>query len=207
MAESSASSIPYRQIRALYDADTITVYQAYSAEIGDAAVAAQKLNASPLFKHTRMTWVKPSWCWMMYRAGYSFKDAGQARILALKMKHEHFRELLSKAQLAHSKSGGEASKEVVTIQWDPERDFKLEKLSYRSIQIGIPAEISKVWVQDWIVSIEDVTEKARDLKKAIEQSGDIKASDLVTRKLLPLERVYDVSTEFKQVLAMSEEQK
>jgi hypothetical protein len=57
--------VPYRQIRALYDEETITVYQAYSAEIAIPAVAEQKLSASPAFKYGRMTWIKPSWCWMM----------------------------------------------------------------------------------------------------------------------------------------------
>jgi hypothetical protein len=53
------------EIRAVYDEETITVYQAYNAAIADAAVKHQKLNASPLFKSGRMTWIKPSWCWMM----------------------------------------------------------------------------------------------------------------------------------------------
>jgi hypothetical protein len=59
-------SVPYRQIRAVFDDGTITVYQAYSASIAVAAVEKQKLNASPDFKLGRMTWIKPSWCWMMY---------------------------------------------------------------------------------------------------------------------------------------------
>ena len=59
------TEFPYRQIRALYDEDTITVYQAYSAEIADPAVKEQRLTASPQFSGTRMTWIKPSWCWMM----------------------------------------------------------------------------------------------------------------------------------------------
>jgi hypothetical protein len=60
------ASIPYRQIRAIYDDETITVYQAYSPSIATTAVEHQKLNASPDFKLGRMTWIKPSWCWMMY---------------------------------------------------------------------------------------------------------------------------------------------
>ncbi|KAF8332587.1 uncharacterized protein EI90DRAFT_3053666, partial [Cantharellus anzutake] len=58
--------VPYRQIRASYDNETITVYQAYSDEIGKAAVEHQKLSASPAFHYHRMTWIKPSWCWMMF---------------------------------------------------------------------------------------------------------------------------------------------
>src|SRR5881628_3004655 len=76
------------QIRACYDEETITVYQAYNSEIATAAVHQQKLHASPQFRLSRMTWIKPSWCWMMYRAGYSYKDKNQERILALKMKQE-----------------------------------------------------------------------------------------------------------------------
>ena len=60
-----SSNIPYRQIRALYDDDTITVYQAYSAAIAIPAFRNQKLCTSPDFKLGRMTWIKPSWCWMM----------------------------------------------------------------------------------------------------------------------------------------------
>lgn len=62
----SLSGVPYKQIRALYDEDTITVYQAYSASIAIPAVKEQCLSASPDFQlGTRMTWIKPSWCWMM----------------------------------------------------------------------------------------------------------------------------------------------
>ena len=58
-------SVPYRQIRAFYDDKTITVYQAYSAAIAVPAVRDQTLCASLDFKLGRMTWIKPSWCWMM----------------------------------------------------------------------------------------------------------------------------------------------
>lgn len=60
------TQVLYRQIRALYDEETITVYQAYSAEIAEPAVKEQSLTASPKFSGTRMTWIKPSWCWMMF---------------------------------------------------------------------------------------------------------------------------------------------
>lgn len=59
------STPPYRQIRALYDKTTITVYQAYPSTIALPALASQSLSASPDFNPTRMTWIKPSWCWMM----------------------------------------------------------------------------------------------------------------------------------------------
>ena len=61
-----------REVRAVYDAETIRVYQAYSDEIADAALAAGTFVAP--FKRDRMTWIKPSFLWMMYRSGWARKD-------------------------------------------------------------------------------------------------------------------------------------
>ncbi|KAJ3472506.1 hypothetical protein NLG97_g10933 [Lecanicillium saksenae] len=192
--DSHTPTIPYRQIRAQYDAHTITVYQAYSPTIANAAVAAQRLNASPDFKPGRMTWIKPSWAWMMYRAGYSYKDARQARILALRMKHEHFIGLLQRGVLSHG-AGIDHTRDKtgeVRVQWDPERTPALERLPYRSIQIGIPGSLSDRWANEWIHSIEDVTETARALKKALDEDPDVSLGELIERGLVPAERPFTV---------------
>jgi hypothetical protein len=65
------SNPAFREIRAVYDDEGITVYQAFNADIAEAAVREQKLNASPLYRF-RMTWIKPSWCWMLYVAYHLF---------------------------------------------------------------------------------------------------------------------------------------
>lgn len=69
---------PYRQVRATWTEATITVYQAYPAEIAGPAVAAGRFV--PPFKRERMTWIKPSFRWMMYRSGWATKP-GQERVL------------------------------------------------------------------------------------------------------------------------------
>ncbi|MFC4606736.1 DUF4291 family protein [Streptomyces maoxianensis] len=46
---------PQRGIRAVYTASTVTVYQAYSAEIGQPA--AQEGHFPPAWKRDRMTWI------------------------------------------------------------------------------------------------------------------------------------------------------
>ncbi|RSM16419.1 hypothetical protein CEP52_000029 [Fusarium oligoseptatum] len=193
------TSVPYHQIRAHYDDKTITVYQAYKESIARDAVAAQKLNASPDFKPGRMTWVKPSWAWMMYRAGYSYKDSGQSHILAIRMKHEHFIGLLERGVLAkHAKKAPEDSTVKrektgdVRIQWDPERTPKLRVLPYRSIQIGIPGALSTQWADEWIVEIEDVTDKARELKRVIDERPDITEEELLELGLIFEERPFEV---------------
>lgn len=44
--------------------ESITVYQAYNAQIAKAAVQQQTLLV-PGWSSERMTWIKPSWSWMM----------------------------------------------------------------------------------------------------------------------------------------------
>jgi len=67
-----------RLVRATFDSRTVTVYQAYSPEIADAAVQAGTLV--PPFSLGRMTWIKPSFGWMMHRCGRASKP-GQERLL------------------------------------------------------------------------------------------------------------------------------
>ncbi|KAI0380661.1 hypothetical protein F5Y04DRAFT_95892 [Hypomontagnella monticulosa] len=212
---SQKPKVKQRQIRASYNEETITVYQAYNSEIASVAVHNQKLCASPQFRLTRMTWIKPSWCWMMYRAGYSYKDKNQERILALKMKHEDFIGLLRTATLTteHGKGAAqgdttEASKPTgeksssVKVQWDPERTPRLEKLNYRSIQIGIPSLVAGAWVDKWIVSIEDVTEKARALERELRENPGTTDEELQRKGLVPLEREFPVPLDVQQALRM-----
>ncbi|KAK4226734.1 hypothetical protein QBC38DRAFT_479824 [Podospora fimiseda] len=206
---STKASTPQRQIRAFHDSETITVYQAYSVPIATAAVTAQSLSASPLFRTTRMTWIKPSWAWMLYRAGYSYKDPGQARILALKMKHADFIYLLEQGVLSSHKAtnqkDAEARKknEEVRIQWDPERNVRLDKLDYRSIQIGIPGALSERWAKEMIVEIEDVTERAKELKRVLDERPDVMDEELSEMGLVPEEKLYQrVPANVKEKLRM-----
>ena len=71
------------EIRADYDRDTIVVYQAYKQAIGKPAIENKKFG--PEFSYNRMTWIKPSFLWMMERSGYGNKS-GQECILAIRIK-------------------------------------------------------------------------------------------------------------------------
>lgn len=153
----------------------------------------------------------------MYRSGYSYKDKNQERILALKMKHDHFIQLLKMATLttepgktvAPDSLGGasEAFAEkasTVKVQWDPERSPRLEKLGYRSIQIGIPGPLAATWVDEWIVGIEDVTEKARALERKLKENPEVTDEKLLREGLVPLEREFPVPPEVRQAIGMDE---
>ncbi|KAG9232646.1 ATP-dependent RNA helicase DHX8 [Amylocarpus encephaloides] len=213
MTDSTPTTIPYRQIRAEYDDETITVYQAYSKTIAEAAVATQNLSASPEFHFTRMTWIKPSWLWMMYRSGYSTKDSLQSRILALKMPHAAFLSLLRQAATTHAKLSDDHKKKPVRVQWDPERSPRLGALGHRSLQVGIGSGgsektgmgVKRWWVEEGVVGIEDVTERALGLKEEVGRNGDVTVEELVEMGLVPRERVYEVPEDLRVLLRMDEE--
>jgi hypothetical protein len=116
------------------------------------------------------------------------------------MKHTHFLALLSGASLSHG--GTTDTSKPVRVQWDPERSPSLGALPYRSIQIGISRDMSKKWVEEWIVSIEDVTEKAKALKQSINEEPGLALEELVIRGLVPNEKVYEVPTDIREVLKM-----
>lgn len=169
-----------REIRADYDDQSIVVYQAYSPHIADPAVAAQRFV--PPFKMERMTWIKPSFLWMMYRCGYARKE-GQERVLAVRITRAGFDWAVSNAVESSIKG-----KPAVRVQWDPERGLRHEALQHRSIQIGLTREAVQKYVNEWTVSITDVTPLAREVHAAV-RAGD----DDAARALLPVERPYAVS--------------
>lgn len=70
-----------REIRADFDARSIVVYQAYSPAIANAALKAQRFV--PPFSTGRMTWIKPSFLWLMERSRWAQKT-GQEFILAVR---------------------------------------------------------------------------------------------------------------------------
>ncbi|KAB8053544.1 DUF4291 family protein [Janthinobacterium sp. FT14W] len=187
----ATSVTPQRQIRASYDKATIRVYQAFSDVIADAALEKGTFT-SPPFKMERMTWIKPSFLWMMYRAGWGFKDAGQKRILAIDISRAGFEWALEHGCLSHadesmSKEEWTAKKETspVRIQWDPERDLLLRPQPYRAIQIGLGNEAVEMYVHKWIVRIVDVTPLAHSIHALLTQEKFEEAM-----RMLPEERVY-----------------
>ncbi|RUL68620.1 DUF4291 domain-containing protein [Dyella choica] len=183
--------IPQRQIRAFYNDKTMRVYQAYSNAIADHALA-QGTFMSPPFKMERMTWIKLSFLWMMYRSGWGLKDSGQARILAVDISHEGFGwalahscpshpdELMSKEEWMHVKENA-----PVRIQWDPERDLLLRPQPHRTIQIGLSKQAVSLYVEDWIQRITDVTSLAHSIHALVSQ-GDFASA----HALLPVELPY-----------------
>jgi hypothetical protein len=167
-----------RQIRADFDDESIVVYQAFNDEIADAALENQRF-VKP-FSMTRMTWIKPSFLWMMERSAYGTLP-DQERVLAVRISMEGWTDALSNASL----STRGASEAPVRVQWDPERDIKGNKLANRCIQVGLGPEIVGRYVNEWTREITDLTELVEHLRTLREQRKYKEAQGL-----LPVERVW-----------------
>ncbi|MBJ8442766.1 DUF4291 domain-containing protein [Acinetobacter bereziniae] len=179
-------------IRAYQTDSTIRVYQAFSDELASLAVKHHSFKENPHFKMTRMTWIKPSFLWMMYRAGWGNKDNKQQRILAIDISKEGFDWALAHSCSSHKPitiSTDEwnivKSKTPVRVQWDPERNLLLEPLKYRTIQIGLSGIAVEHYINKWITGIIDITEEAKEISNLVVQHKFKEAS-----LLLPNESIY-----------------
>ncbi|MFF5705903.1 DUF4291 domain-containing protein [Streptomyces sp. NPDC012794] len=185
------SPVPRYQVRAAHTGATVTVYQAYAPRLG--VPAARDGRFPPAWKRERMTWIKPSFLWMMYRCGWATK-ADQETVLAVEITREGFDRALSRACLSHYVPGVHLDREAwraslagspARVQWDPERDLHLNALPHRSLQLGLSGWASRAYADEWTVSIRDVTPLAREIH-ALVRAGDTGAA----RALLPAETPY-----------------
>ncbi|KAH8690162.1 hypothetical protein BGW36DRAFT_433114 [Talaromyces proteolyticus] len=203
----------FRAIRAQYTATTITVYQAYNSDIANPALEAQKF-ISPPFSMSRMTWIKPSFLWMAYRCGYASKP-GQERVLAIEITRAGFEWALRNSCLSHYDGGQQKASDSdkdkkldewraklraspVRIQWDPERNLKFAPLPHRSIQIGLGPQAVQKYLNEWVVSIKDVTERMRNIHELVE-AGLMEDAE----KLVPIEQAYPLSDELRAITEAS----
>ncbi|GHF58301.1 DUF4291 domain-containing protein [Streptomyces griseosporeus] len=186
-----AGDEPRFRVRARHTDTTVTVYQAYRPRIGRAAAREGRFPAS--WKRDRMTWIKPSFLWMMYRCGWGTKE-NQETVLAVEITREGFLWALRHSCLSHYVPDLHGDQDTwkrrlrqapARVQWDPERDLHLRALPYRSLQLGLAGEAAARYADEWTVGIEDVTPLAREIHGLV-RAGDLDAA----RELLPLERPY-----------------
>lgn len=144
--------------------ENIIVYQAFNPNVSSFAVKHQRFGGKH-YKFTRMSWIKPNFLWMMYRAGWAVKEH-QQRILAIEISQEHFKEILKQAVHStyieavygsHEDWKAALAKSEVRLQWDPDHNPFGDKLERRAVQLGLRGNVLKAFATDWIVSIEDIT--------------------------------------------------
>lgn len=184
------------EIRADYTQNTIVVYQSYNKIIAKSAVENQKFSTP--FSFNRMTWIKPSFLWMMERSNYGQKS-NQECTLAIHIKREAWEKALRLAVLTSPEKRvypdsqnweEQFEKAHIYVQWDPERNIKGNKLEYRSIQVGISRHLIEEFNEEWIVKIEDYSPLVKKILSLTKQGEYNKA-----KKLLPIEKIYPLPHE------------
>jgi hypothetical protein len=195
---------PTRQLRAHFDERSVRIYQAFSPDIAIGALEAQTFRAP--FSMNRMTWIKPSFTWMMYRSGWG-KKAGQEVVLGIDIRRDGFEWALAHSSLSHfdatmhvSYEQWRAAKEAspVRIQWDPERSLRMEALPWRTIQGGIGGAAVDAYVNDWICRIADMTPLVKEIESLIYEKQIAQAE-----KVRPGEPPYPLPTEIASHIGVS----
>lgn len=177
-----------QHILAQFDADFIYVYQAYRPSIARYAVEHQQFGGD--FSFSRMSWIKPNFLWMMYRAGWASKE-GQEHILAVRLRRTFFDELLrlvvpsgfdSRRFATHEAWRSAVALSEVRLQWDPDHDPSGKPVRRRAVQLGLRGDVLRRYGQQELISIEDITPFVVEQRQRL--------NDGFTELHMPEERVY-----------------
>jgi hypothetical protein len=141
-----------------------------------------------------MTWIKPSFLWMMERSGWATKP-GQEHVLGVRITRAGWEQALASARLSEQGSGDAPA----VVQWDPERSVRGAKLGHRSIQVGLGRGIVQRYVSEWTVEIRDLTSLVGRLRRFREEGEWSRIT-----ALLPPESPYPVPALIARRLGMSE---
>lgn len=196
-------NVPQRQIRACFDRDSIVIYQAYEDRIADAVLRAGRF-VEP-FSFRRMTWIKPSFLWLMSRSNWGAKS-GQHRTLAVRISRTGWEEALGQGVLTayhpnihreYASWEEDFGSAKVHIQWDPERSVRGEHLQHDSIQVGLSRHVIRTFAEQWVLGIEDLTSTVDKIRSARDRG---RHKDV--RRHLPKESVYPLSAELGRPLGI-----
>jgi len=177
-------------LKALVD-NYMVVYQAYKSSIADFAVKYQKLGGDD-FSYSRMSWIKPNFLWMMYRCGWAEKE-NQERVLAIWIKKEVFEEILRNSTFtsfqpdyfsSENEWRSDLENKKVRLQWDPDHNYKGDKIERRAIQLGLKDKVLEKFGQEQIEFIMDITEFVKEQKLHIDKNQ-------IDKLLVPKERVIE----------------
>lgn len=190
-----------KEIIALYDKKYIRIYQAHREKIARQAVELKTFGSE--FNVNRMTWIKPSFLWLMHRSNWAAKK-NQEYILSIDILRDTFDSFLEQAVLTTDESSifknynsweKAFNSTDVYCQWDPDRSLKGNPLNRGAIQLGIKNNA----IDLFLASIYNITDMTKDVNKWREKLNYNK----LTVKDLPKEKVYPVSDYIKKRLNMS----
>ena len=190
-----------RRILAQFDNQTIVVYQAFRPAIGH--FAAQHGCFGGDFSLRRMSWIKTSFLWMMYRSGWGTKP-DQEVVLAIWLQRSAFDAILAQVTPAWPDGAGNAAESEtfpldrrtpgsrVRLQWDPDRTPGGGRLERKAIQLGLRGDALARYAKEWVVHIEDISPFVREQYQHVKRRGQDR-SPRYQDLLVPREEVYPVT--------------
>ncbi|HLP12278.1 MAG TPA: DUF4291 domain-containing protein [Flavobacteriales bacterium] len=186
-----------KQIIGRIEGENIIVYQAFNPNISRYAVENQKFGGEH-YSFNRMSWIKPGFLWMMYRAGWASKEH-QQHILAITLPMNHFKTILRNATITsfdlmmderifetHDEWKAELENTEVRLQWDPDHDPNGNKQNRKAIQLGMKGEILKKFATEWILEIEDITPFVKNEYEKV-KAGLLNELDIPYEEVIVLE--------------------
>ncbi len=185
-----------KQIIGQIKEDSIIVYQAFNPNIADYAVKNQKFGGE-YYSFNRMSWIKPGFLWMMYRAGWASKEH-QQKILAITLPISHFKTILEQATISSYNEEiyptkeewkNELEKTEVRLQWDPDHNPFGIKQERKAIQLGMKGMILKRFCTEWITEIKDITEFVKEEYEKV-KANEIDDLNIPYEEILNIEELH-----------------
>lgn len=162
-------------IIAQYCDEHIIIYQAFKDSIAEYAVKHQRFGGID-YDFDRMTWLKPSFLWMMYYSGWANKE-NQENVLAIQICRKGFDEILRYAVMSSFYKNiygtnhnweQELSRSDIQLQWESYHDLLGNKTDRKAVKIGIKGDMLQRYNNEWIQKIENITTFVREQQRLIE---------------------------------------
>jgi len=164
-----------RRINAYVGEGTLVVYQAFNPGIARAAVENQAFGGGG-YRYERMSWIKTSFLWMMYRSSWANAES-QKRILAITLRQADFDSILEQTAWAsfdksayndHAAWRDDLEAKPGRLQWDPDHDPYGTPLQRRAIQLGLKGDLLKAFGKSYCLKIEDITPFVEEQRVKVE---------------------------------------
>lgn len=189
-------------IYAEHDEEGVYVYQAFKPKTVEFAVKNGTFGKG--FGLERLSWIKPSFGWILRRSKYASQHRMTA-IAKIKLHHWAWLEILNQSIPTHFddrifKNEDDWQRALnassVIHQWDPERDLVGRRLPRQSIQVGLRGDTLKKYVTDYIIKVEDVTPLAVEIGRLV------KARKRNMPDATPVEELYTLEDELNLKLGI-----
>src|SRR6185312_411311 len=159
------------------DKESIIIYQAFKDTIADFAVKNQYFGGED-YDFNRMTWLKPSFLWMMYYSGWAKKE-DQENVLAIRISRKGFDEILGYAVMSTFYKSIYDTNEAwekqldntdIQLQWEPYHDLFGNKTDRKAVKIGLKGGMLQKYNEKWILEIQNITPYVKEQQELITTS-------------------------------------